>query len=354
MERLIMTMPIAPYSQYSLGKLSTPILAESLAKKIGGKSCFAVNALSSYQDRKIEDYKKLLEKHNIIPDMFWIDKENIEYLLDKIYLLISRGFIYKTYKNILFCDCKKVEICSDYICSINMVDSCFFELDGKYYCKHCKNECNLSSEEVLVFNPNLLEKFQLLFYPHFINKDIKTFEETIRRNDIVISRLRDTGIYIHYDNKIYNVDIDFLWEVYLSLFGNYEKIVMCSNHQLYQLYMVMMLEKCFDINSKTIGLATPYINCGKNEIEDILKDRNLSLKLFLLYNLRWQKKENNIDNGLLSYLTRMNVKKLYQLYDITMQEHIEDALLNNLEKILLKDFNFQNANNILKRRRKND
>ena len=56
-------------------------------------------------------------------------------------------------------------------------------------------------------------------------QDIKTFEETIRRNDIVISRLRDTGIYIHYDNKIYNVDIDFLWEVYLSLFGNYDKFL---------------------------------------------------------------------------------------------------------------------------------
>lgn len=76
-----------------------------------------------------------------------------------------------------------------------MVDSCFLELDGKYYCKHYKNECNLTSEEVLVFNPNLFKKFQLLFYSRFINRDIKTLEEIVRKNDIVISRLRDTGIH---------------------------------------------------------------------------------------------------------------------------------------------------------------
>lgn len=353
MERLVLTMPIAPFSSYSLGKLSTPVLAEALAKKIGGQCCLAINMLSSYQNRDIGEYEKILKTYSITPDMLWLDNENINNLLEKVEVLIKKGFIFKKEKNILHCDCKKVEICKDYINSINRNDSCFIEFNGKYYCKSCKSECHLTTEEVLVFNPNLINKFTLNFYPFFINKDIKTFEETVRKNEIIISRLRSTGIQIKYDDKFYNIDIDFLWQVYLSLFNNYEKVVMCSNHQLYQLYMVMMLEKCFDNASTTIGLATPYINSNNAESEKCLENRVLSLKLFLLFCMRWQKKENTVDSGLLACLSRMSVDKLQQLYSIVMQENIDYSLINNINNVLLKDFNFQSANMLLKRSRKN-
>ena len=42
MERIIMTMPIAPYKTFSVGKMSTPILAETLAKKMNCKFILAV------------------------------------------------------------------------------------------------------------------------------------------------------------------------------------------------------------------------------------------------------------------------------------------------------------------------
>ena len=54
-------------------------------------------------------------------------------------------------------------------------------------------------------------------------------------NDIIISRDRNTGIVIEINNNRYNLDVDFLWEIYLSLFDETEKVVMCCNRQLYQL-----------------------------------------------------------------------------------------------------------------------
>ena len=33
MNKMVITLPIAPYKNFSIGKLSTPILAEALAKK---------------------------------------------------------------------------------------------------------------------------------------------------------------------------------------------------------------------------------------------------------------------------------------------------------------------------------
>lgn len=353
MGRLILTMPIAPYSKFSIGKMSTPILGQALAKKTGGEFCLAVNLLDSYKKRDIADYKSLLEMYKIIPNSYWVDNEHIDELIEKIYLLIEKGYIYSTNKKILYCECKKVEICQDNIKSINMIDSCFEEYDGKYYCKNCKKECLVTTKDVLVFDSRKIEDKKIQFYPEFINKDIKTFNETVGKNEIVISRTRDTGIKITSNNKDYNIDIDFLWEIYLSLFPEKEKIVLCSNHQLFQLYMVLMLQNCFNKDTNTIGIATPYINIAGSDLERSLEERILSLKLFTLFNFKWSKKENLIDEGLITYLNSMNVEKKQQLYNIVMQEYFSDSLENDIKKILLKDFNFQSANKTLKRSRRN-
>lgn len=352
MNRLIITMPIAPYNNYSIGKLSTPILAQSLAKKINGKFVLSVNLFDSYKTREILPYQQLLQNYQVTPYSYWIDKENINKLINNIYLLIEKNYIREDYKKILHCKCKKVEICIDNIKTINMIDSCFTIYDKNYYCKSCKTKCIAETEKVLVFNPNLIDKTNLKFYPEFINKDIKTFHQTVGTNDIIISRQRPTGIKITCNNSIYNIDVDFLWQTYLSLFNEEEKIVLCSNHQLYQLYMALMLEKSINSQAQTIGLATPYINANKIE-EKELENRLLSLKLFILFNFKWAKKENIIDNGLINYLNSMNVNKKEKLYNIIMQENISTPLIENLKEVLIKDFNFQNANKTLKRSRKN-
>ena len=191
MNKMVITLPIAPYKNFSIGKLSTPILAEALAKKIDGKFYLAVNLLDSYKERNIDGYKELLDMYGL-----------------------------------------------------------------------------------------------------------------------------------------------------------------CSNHQLFQLYMVLMLENCFNKESKTIGLATPYINVENFGIEKELENRMLSLKLFTLFNFKWSKKENSIDIGLLKYLNSMNVEKKQQLYHLTIEENANNSI-ENIKDILIKDFNFQYANAELKRRRKN-
>lgn len=353
MERIVLTMPIAPYQKFSVGKMSTPILGEALAKKIGAEFHLAVNLLDSYKTREITGYQRLLEKYQIIPNSYWIDSNHIQELIDKIYMLISQGYIYETNKEILYCECKKVEICKDNIKSINMIDSCFEEYHGKYYCKSCKQECLTCEKTVLIFDSRKIESPKIQLYPDFINKDIKTFDETIGKNQIIISRTRETGIKINYNNHYYNIDIDFLWEIYLSLFSEKEKIVLCSNHQLFQLYMVLMLENCFNQNTNTIGIATPYINIQRTDLEQSLEERILSLKLFTLFNFKWSKKENTLDPGLITYLNSMNVIKKQQLYDIVMEPIISSSLDSDIRRALLKEFNFQNTNKTLKRRRQN-
>ena len=352
MEKIIMTMPIAPYDNFSIGKMSTPILADFLAQKMDAKFVLAVNQLDAYKKRKIDNYLELLQQYGIKPDYVWIDSEHKIELLDKINYLIDNNYIYSDKRAIMSCDCKKVEIPVVNLETINLTDSCFYKKNNQFFCKSCNMPCKVMDEDVLIFQPKLLQDREFNFYPEFINKDIKTFTNTIMENEIVLSRKRNTGVTLEYGNKSYNIDIDFLWQVYLSLFPNANKIVMCSNHQLYQLFIVSMLEKCYNNNGNTISLATPYLNSTyKNEQE--LKNRILSLKIFTVLNQKWAKKENVINEGLLNYINSMNVNKKEMLYEILQEKTSEEDMLKALKEILTKDFNFQNANNELKRRRKN-
>ncbi len=346
-------MPIAPYKKFSVGKMSTPILAKSLATKLDAKYVLAINALDAYKERDIDSYIELLKKYDIEPDIYWIDSEHKIELLNKLNYLIDNKYIYCDKRNIMSCDCKQVEIPVENIKTINLTDACFYEDNGYYYCKNCHSMCKIAERNSLIFNPQLITDKTFTFYPEFINKDIKTFNNTILTNEIVISRERETGITLDYAGKSYNIDIDFLWGLYLSLFPNCDKIVMCSNHQLYQLYMVTLLEKCFKNEGKTIALATPYLNVDNKNKEKELEDRLLSLKIFTILNQKFAKKENIFDEGLLNYVNNMNVNKKQMLYEILMEQNREQDILMALKTILVSEFNFQNANRELKRRRRN-
>ena len=351
-DRIIISMPISPYDKMSVGKMTTPILGESISKSMNCKFIMAINVLNSYKNKSYSGFIKLMNNYNIKPNQYWIDNEHINKMINQIYILNEMGYICEKEKQIMRCSCGKVEISKENISTINLKDSLFQIKDDAYYCKFCKSKCVINNEKALVFNSKLVDKTNMKFYPDFINKDKTTFDKTVGNNDVIISRNRNTGIIINYKGHKYNLDIDFLWQNYLSLFKEKEKIVMCGNHQLYQLYMVGLLEKCFNKNNKTICLATPYLEQSKDEF--VLNNRAMSLKVFSLLTLKWSKKENTFDKSLLNYINSMNVAKKQMLYDIITEKiDTTENICDDLKYVLKRKYNFQTANNELKRRRRN-
>jgi len=351
-DRLVITLPVAPYGELHVGRMSTPILGESIAKSMNCKFIMSINTLDCYKDRDAKKLVNLMGQYNINSDYYWIDSEHINELIDKIYILIKKGYISEKEKEVLCCNCGKVEISTDNLNSINMDDALFEKINDDYYCKFCGTKCLRKKTKSLIFDSKLVDKSTMCFFPDFINKDKYTFDQTVGNNDIIISRNRNTGVIINHNGYNYNLDIDFLWQVFLSLFDEKEKIVICCNHQLYQLYMVGMLEKCFDAKSNTVCLATPFLKNDLSATE--LENRIVSLKIFDLLVLKWAKKENTFDKTLLSFVNSMNVEKKQLLYDILVEEiETTDDVSDDLRNVLTKKYNFQNSNNELKRRRKN-
>lgn len=61
------------------------------------------------------------------------------------------------------------------------------------------------------------------------------------------------------DNKKFNIDIDFLWTNYFRLFDNEQIIMLASNHQTYQMYLLNYLNKIISGN-EICFVANPYMN----------------------------------------------------------------------------------------------
>lgn len=152
----------------------------------------------------------------------------------------------------------------------------------------------------------------------------------------------------------YNIDIDFLWATYLSGFDETEKIVVSGNRMLYQLFLVGVIEKCLNPNNATILLGTPYIT----DIKEIANDKNfrndeILRKLFVLFNLKWSKKEKNYDLTILKYLNYMADSKRQQLYDIINKKRLNgNEFYEDVHETITSQINMQECIKQLKKERR--
>ncbi len=305
MNRAILTLPMMPVDGNNYGKFVTPIICETLRNIYDAIYYHCVNLLDSFNDRELilENYVNSLEINNIKYDKIWYDKDNIDALLDNIKKLIKNNYIHEINSYLYMCDCGIVEIEESKISSCNQQNLKFAYKDGNIVCKCCGSICKKYNEKILVFSPYDIKREDIKFLPRFLNNDAKTYDSIVMNSYVTISRKRDTGIKLKYNNTYYNIDIDFLWATYLANFSENEKIIVSGNRMIYQLFLVGLLEKCLNPKSNTILLGTPYLT----NLKDITNDANFIndpyfRKLSILFNLKWAKKEKNYDTTILSYL----------------------------------------------------
>lgn len=356
MSRAILTLPMMPVDGTNYGKYVTPIICETLRDIYNGKYYQCINLLDSFNDREanLKNYISSLNNNGIRYDYLWYDKNNIDKFLKNVDRLIKTGYIFELETVIYTCNCGVVEIEEHKIPSCNQ-QNLKFEIKGNnMYCKECGGECEKHQEKVLAFVPHNVKREQILFVPTYLNKDLKTYDNTVINSYTTISRKRNTGISIKYNGKVYNIDIDFLWATYLADFKETEKIIVSGNRMIYQLFLVGVIEKCLASNNKTVFFGTPYITNIRNitSNRDFIDDEYLR-KLAILFNLKWSKKEKNYDETILKYLNSMSKDKRKQLYDIISKDRINvDVLYDDMKDLLLHQLNMQECVKQLKKERR--
>lgn len=346
MSKAILTLPLTPVDGNNYGKFVTPIICETLSNILNCNYYHCINILDSFNNRDtmLNKYITSLKTNNINYSKLWYDDKNISNLLKNIEVLIKKGFIFEINTIICRCECGIVEIEKNKIKTCNPKNLKFDYNEGNLICKHCKTLCREYREKILAFIPTNIKLEDIKVLPNYLNKDIKTYEQTVLHSYVAVSRKRNTGISIIHNGNKYNIDVDFLWSTYLNTFEEKEKIVVSGNKMLYQLFLVSVLEKCFAIENNTILIGTPYITNIKNIMNDTNFTKNEKLrKLFIIFNTKWQKKEILYDETILKYLNRLSEIKLNELYDILNSTiFITPNFYEDVDKILKNKLNMQN------------
>lgn len=353
MSRAVITLPLSPLKNHEFSRLVSPIIGETLSKELGANFYLALNLLDSFKDRSdnLDSYLDNINKHKINCDL-WVDIDHIELLLEKVSLLIKKNFIYEKKVMMYRCDCGIIEVDKNNIKTCNPNNTLYSFNNDQMVCLKCGSVCKLYEEDELVFDFSKVNNFYVKFMPDYLNKDIKSFNKVILPSYTIISRKRDTGIYINYNNHKYNIDIDFLWEVYVSLFDDDEKVILCGNKELYQLYMVSVLEYVLNSHINSIYVGTPIIegindcNFSVNNIDDVI-----TKKLIVILNTKWSVKQRKIDYDLVSKLRRMPLDKKFDIYETICYNNCVGNFNKDLAYIFNEQFNFQKVMKKVKERR---
>lgn len=351
MNRAVITLPLSPRKYYELARFTVPIIGDTLASMLGANFYLGINALDSYHNRQkdLEEYLKVYAFFKL-DGQIWLDKLHQEELLDLVEKLISKGLIEERKIKSYTCACGIIDMEEKNLATMNPNKRDFIMQDGKIICPHCKTICTLTKKDALVMNYTKIKNPQVTFMPDYLNKDAKTFKNMLNNSYQVISRARNTGISITYQHKNYNIDIDFLWGLYLLLFKEPEKVVICGNHEMYQLYLVGLLEKSLREESKTVLVGTPFLT-GLNALPSSIssEEQLLVKKIGILMNIKWFRKEKEYEDSIFKGIAKLPLEKKRELlYNLKEEIKVHQSLEKDLATAM-KRFNMQEQLRILKR-----
>ena len=348
-DELIMTLPIKPQQKIKIGLCVAPLLTEVLKNTTSTKNIIAVNLLNTYdkKDEFLKTYLQKLKDLDISSDELFIDKDNIDILMDCIEEMIDLNIIIEKECDIYRCECGRVDTVSHSLRTYD-ANTLYYEKDGKYYCKVCNNELKIQKQKNLFIHLDEDANTSIQIFPNHFKNSCINFDKQFKGMDYLVSKNRDTGYKINHNGTIYNIDIDALWMNYINCFSNKSEIIVASNHQIFEMYLINYLNRMYK-NKDLHFLATPYLVTKDRTIESRFDEmRALESKLNLLFSLKWKNPDSTYNINAMDYISKLSDAQLLELYDIINMEVSGNDIDDTVKKVVLDNINYQK---VLKRRK---
>lgn len=319
---MIGTLPIKPHGKTNIGMLIAPTIMDYVGSVLDIRRVMGINTLNTYvsKDDQKEVYLNSIGENYISYDSLFIDGDCADSLLNEVDKLYHDGKIKVTYKDVMRCDCGKVDVLCDSVSG----DSKLYEIvDGKRCCKICGKECRTYKEKSLVLklDDNIDDSVSII--PGILKNEVMGFSKTFKGTEFLVSKQRDTGFYIDNGLGKFNIDVDFLWMNLFNLFPEDNQILIASNHQLLTMYLINYISKMSSCK-KLYFIANPYVNPCDETLRDVMTRYDLRAsmaykKLFILYNLTWKRKNCIWSEGIYNYLSNISDSEIDDLYSITIE-----------------------------------
>lgn len=324
---IIVTAPTKPPIKRNIGSYISPIIVDLLKRTTNLPAFLNMNIIGSYMNREdyVKTYLKDLGELGITFDGMWTDSKKLEQLQREIELLKFKGIITEKELEKYKCKCGKVEVATDSIKHGGSLTS-IVQVKDSLFCTECCSECKIYKEKSLVIEwPEGISR-ELDIVPSFLTNAMKTFDRTVRDKPLPISRNRDTIMNMNFNGNTYNLDTDFVLSNYLQTYGDGNKIVVASNHSLYQMYILNLLNNVKSPDSKLLFVATPYLKDSRNvnpeehfdELDDVISKR-----LYLLFNIKWKSNVANWSYDVYKFLLNKSEKEKRMLHNVIYQPFAE-------------------------------
>lgn len=347
----VITLPMKPHRKEKIGMIVIPSIADVFAKRLGAKSYLGINLMDSYVKREdfVTNYYDLLYQMNIDFDSVWVDKEEQETLFKNVQKLIDNGFVKEKNMNMLRCPCGVIDMKMG--SENDFVTKRSYEVrNDEIYCKECGKICKCVKENVLVFNSGNIE-FKGETIPSRISKEQQEFHQKLKNEDILVSRLRNTNIPVVVNGKKYNIDVDFAVLTYLACFDEKRKVIIGSNHHIYQMYLMELLSKCLGKESENVYVAIPYVKPPKGQDFDLKKElfslKNQTREAFIFGNaFKFKNNVNSWSTDFLKFIKKLDDEEVDALYKkittpikisdgTSLQVHVNNAIKStNIQRTL--------------------
>lgn len=357
MENIVCTMPLKPKSENGLSIKIGPILTDFIGDGLGYKKALSINVLNTYKDKIKELDNCLNELHNdkIMYEFLYSDKELLDSILQKLSELIFNGIIVESEDVLLRCDCGKVETLKRAINS-NSKGKVYEFRDGDIYCKHCNSKCIESKEKILKMDilKDRLTRFKIT--PVYLSNVVADVEREMTNSYVLVSKKRETGCEIAYNNTKYNIDIDFIWQLMLQMIPADRKILIAGNRQISKMFITNYLNGVME-NRETYFIAHPFVYLTDDEINKCnfnIEDK-LIQKIVALCNLKWRNNNCSFTSSIYKCLVNMTCYQRIELYNEMLNYFsVIDSSLpfeKFLEMVLIKSSNFQLNNKLVLQRK---
>jgi len=343
---IVTTMPIKPRIHTSIGMSVAPMLVDFIGKKLDIKNVLAINLLHAYEckDSISNQYIRDLNKMGFSFEQTFVDKDFLDVLCESIILLYKKNLVQKMKKSIVRCKCGKVDIVKEGIRNYENGDLYYWK-NNKLYCRECHSECKeyQESQLYLYLNPSISDRIHIT--PYFLQSEISHFHKTMPGKCILVSKNRKTECSLNIHNESYYIDHDLLWMCYVQCFRESNQILVASNHQLYEMYLLNYINQ-MAFSKKLNFIATPYMKGNQQRTKELLSQYEdlLYQKLCMLYSLKWRNKDCQFDESIFKGIAKLGGINRKMLYDMIIESPICE--IENIEEYLnslfLKEINMQN------------
>lgn len=323
MGKCVVTLPITPVANPSLGLVASILVGDIIARNLGLKFVLALGVQgmripSADLEGTVSSFLLHLSNIGIHPDYVWrSDSEGSKASIEKFFKRMNEdSFVEQVTADVLECSCGAIEKLFDAV-EWNEKRRLYVVHDGKIYCKICgqlsKKIQKIGHRFHLKENVSGIEVHPGS-YENVIQEQIRRFSET----KILVSRNRATAVSIKHGDEIVSLDPDFIWQMYLpalSVSGFDPCILLGGNHTLRALVLVRAVQQAMFPKSSLEIVVPPYfLGEGRKPLGGeaysmntlLLNHKINSLRVLVGMSLNWKQKESVIQTSHLALLDKMD------------------------------------------------